>query len=518
MAAVLLVVALGSYVTAMLGHAIVLSRQGVSVLWPACAFLVAVLLLTPRNTWSVLIPAGLAGFVVHDLQFGFTPWTIFRLILADTIEILIICLGLGYSFHGAPRLDSSKALAKYCFFAVFLGPFISAFVVAVAMPGSPIVNGRIWFFSQTLAFLTITPAILSWVNEIRVPGFVASLPSKTEGTALIGCLVVLGYIVLLAPWKGMPSTLIYSFVPFLLWAALRFGSMGVSTSMIVISFLSIWGALHGHGPFAGQDSFRNVLSLQLFLLFAAIPFMVLAALVEERQRDQQALSSLNHKLIEAQEDERRRVAREIHDDYNQRLAMIANDLEGVAESTDGLADGAALQLHDLWNRVGELGADLHSLSHRLHSSTLENLGLVAGVRAFCNEFADQQEIEVDFAHENVPRAISNDAALCLFRITQEGLRNVKRHSGAASAEVRLHATNGNLKLSISDKGRGFDLQRLPPNAGIGIRSMEERLRFVGGNLEIRSRPNEGTRIEACVPLSVTPPQVVKNSGWIAYGK
>jgi integral membrane sensor domain MASE1 len=179
------IVGVASYVPAGLGHSIVLSYQGVSVLWPACAFLASMLLLVPRRTWLVLIPAGLAGFAVNDVQFGFEPGTIALLNLADTIEILIVCLGLGYSFDGVPRLNSSKAFARYCFVAVLLGPFVSAFIVALAMPGSYVVNARVWFFSQALAFLTLTPAILSWATLNYGTGFRGSFRSRLEAVALM---------------------------------------------------------------------------------------------------------------------------------------------------------------------------------------------------------------------------------------------------------------------------------------------------------------------------------------------
>jgi PAS domain S-box-containing protein len=224
--------------------------------------------------------------------------------------------------------------------------------------------------------------------------------------------------------------------------------------------------------------------------------------VTERKMAEEALSSLSGRLIDAQEEERKRIAREIHDDYNQRLAVLAMDLEDIAEKIGDPSVDVGERLHQVWNRVGELGSDLHSLSHRLHSSTLESLGLVAGTKAFCEEFAVQQEIEVCFAHKNVPRGIPGDAALCLFRITQEGLRNVKRHSGASKAEVRLEGSVENLHLSIADQGRGFDVNKHSPRDGIGIRSMEERLRSLGGQLEISSRPG-GTRIDAWLPLKVT---------------
>jgi signal transduction histidine kinase len=205
-------------------------------------------------------------------------------------------------------------------------------------------------------------------------------------------------------------------------------------------------------------------------------------------------------LIDAQEEERRRIAREIHDDYAQRLALLATDLEELADGVGDSPFGAGQRLRNIEDQIGELGADLHSLSHRLHSSTLESLGLVAGAKAFCEEFANQQGIQVNFVHENIPLGIPGDVALCLFRITQEGLRNIKRHSGAGRAEVRLEGSGNKLHLSVADRGVGFDQNKRSPRDGIGIRSMAERLRSLGGHLEITSRPMEGTRIDAWLPL------------------
>jgi signal transduction histidine kinase len=177
-------------------------------------------------------------------------------------------------------------------------------------------------------------------------------------------------------------------------------------------------------------------------------------------------------------------------------------MEVLEEDIGDSPAGARHRLHKIWNGLSELGADLHSLSHRLHSSTLESLGLVAGAKAFCEEFAAQQQIKVGFAHEQIPRNVPGDVALCLFRVVQEGLRNIKRHSGADRAEVRLEYSGGKIHLSVVDRGQGFEVNNRPSRAGIGIRSMEERLRSLGGQLEITSTPMSGTRIDASLPLRV----------------
>ena len=151
------------------------------------------------------------------------------------------------------------------------------------------------FFSEALAFLTLTPAILSWVSEARAWSQ-KSRADYLEATGLITALVLFGYVTFVASGKSIPPALLYSLMPFLLWSALRFGSMGVSTSVIVVAFLSIWGAVHGRGPFSGSGELNNVLSLQLFIFFAATPFMVLAALVEQHKQAEQAFRESEERL------------------------------------------------------------------------------------------------------------------------------------------------------------------------------------------------------------------------------
>lgn len=215
------------------------------------------------------------------------------------------------------------------------------------------------------------------------------------------------------------------------------------------------------------------------------------------RKEQMRLSGM---LINAQEEEHRRLASELHDDFSQRLAVLSLGLETAAEIVPDSPEEANRQLQELVNSASEIGADLHTLSHRLHSSTLERLGLTAGVAALCKEFTAQQRIQVAFSHENVPRSLSPDVALCLFRIVQEGLRNVKKHSGAESAQVQLQRLDGALHLSISDDGKGFDMKEVGDGQGLGLWSMRERVRLLAGRFDILSESRKGTRVEVSVPL------------------
>jgi signal transduction histidine kinase len=217
----------------------------------------------------------------------------------------------------------------------------------------------------------------------------------------------------------------------------------------------------------------------------------------KKSRDAQL--QLSGLLINAQEQERSRLASELHDDFSQRLALLALQLGDAAKSLPE-PDALKQRLEELKLSTSELGGDLHTVSHRLHSSTLDTLGLVKGLRALCREFNARQGIEIDFASENVPHDIHPDVALCLFRIVQEGLQNLKKHSGARKGQVRLRKHANILFLTLSDDGSGFDATKQIPKAGLGIRSMQGRARLLGGQFEIHSKPRKGTKIEVRVPL------------------
>jgi PAS domain S-box-containing protein len=210
---------------------------------------------------------------------------------------------------------------------------------------------------------------------------------------------------------------------------------------------------------------------------------------------------LSGRLINAQEQERIRLARELHDDFAQRVALVCIDIESLANVTnDSLS---RKRLSDLKEEVERIGVDLHTLSHRLHSSRLEILGLAVSVKSFCEEYADRHRIRIDFSHKHLPTSIPPDTALALYRIVQETLRNVTKHSHALSAKVILAANSTALFLTVTDNGVGFDPSCISLAEGIGLRSVKERASMIGGSLEVKSRPMQGTQITVTVPLKNT---------------
>jgi integral membrane sensor domain MASE1 len=227
--------------------------------------------------------AGLAGFAVYDRQAGVPIRAMAWLILADILEILVAAWGVNYALGGLPRLNSVKALAKYSFFTVFLASVIVSTIGVYGLDGKWWTSWRISFLSEGLAFLTVAPAILGGVGEgsrwLRAPR-----AQVLEACVLITALLSLSYVMFVARGGSYPPALLYSLLPLLLWSALRFGTTGVGAAATIVALLSIWGALHGRGPFIEQDPIDRVLSLQLFLWFAVIPFMILAAQLEERKQ------------------------------------------------------------------------------------------------------------------------------------------------------------------------------------------------------------------------------------------
>jgi signal transduction histidine kinase len=238
----------------------------------------------------------------------------------------------------------------------------------------------------------------------------------------------------------------------------------------------------------------------LIILFLSALAAYLQFSRKQLKQARDAQLQLSGLLINAQEMERSRLASELHDDFSQRLALLALELENASEALPDSSVATKRKLHELLNSASELGADLHTVSRRLHPSTLESLGLVPGLKALCDEFTSRQGIEIVFSSKNIPRALAPDVALCLFRVAQEGLQNLRKYSGASQGQVNLRKAGDRVFLSVSDNGRGFDAKEIRNSLGLGIRSMGERARLVGGKFEIQSEPGKGTRIDVCVPL------------------
>jgi signal transduction histidine kinase len=238
--------------------------------------------------------------------------------------------------------------------------------------------------------------------------------------------------------------------------------------------------------------------------------LLIAALVVEARRrkeaertikwTQQELEELSGRLIHAQEEERKRVARELHDNFGQRLTVLSLELAqhlAVPQTAEQLSDC----LRDLSDKLKDVARAMNVAALQLHTAHLEVLGLVSALEGLCDEFSRQYGIETSFVHSGVLARVPSDLTLCLFRVVQEGLQNVAKHSRALTCEVTLTGTSEGIHLSIKDSGLGFDTARLKLKPGLGFVSMRERLRLVGGELTVESKLSQGTRLGVRVPIA-----------------
>ncbi len=223
--------------------------------------------------------------------------------------------------------------------------------------------------------------------------------------------------------------------------------------------------------------------------------------ITERKRAEDALSSVGQRLIEAQEHERTRIARDLHDDIGQQLSLLAVELDhGARRRLQAAAGRGNARIDDISMRAREILSKVGSISHELHSSKLEYLGLMPAMRGFCKESRSSTSVEVVFSGDGLPPSIARDTSLCLFRVLQEALHNAVRHSQVTRFEVLLRGSADAISLTVADRGVGFDPAATIGDQGLGLISMQERLKAVQGSLSIESRPSIGTTIRARVPL------------------
>jgi PAS domain S-box-containing protein len=221
--------------------------------------------------------------------------------------------------------------------------------------------------------------------------------------------------------------------------------------------------------------------------------------VTEQVMTERATHDLGGRLISAQEEERKRIARELHDDLSQRLAMLSVEADQLGRLDN--APAAQPLISEIAEQVKDLSSEIHRLSYQLHPAKLEQLGLVAATRALCHEQSRIWAIPIDFIQAGIPRELNRATALGIYRIVQEGLQNVGKHSQATHARVELTRENDMIRLLIRDNGRGFDTELVHRHAGLGLLGMRERVHLAQGRILIQSAPGKGTNIEVKVPFS-----------------
>jgi len=440
--------------------------------------------------------------MLAQLQAGVPVWTGVGWFITNTAEALMGAFCITRFADGRKVLETVRGVLAFVVFGVLLAPFATSFLdaAAVVLTGWgrgywPLGAERFW--TNAFAELTLVPIIVVCAS-MSVPLIRETKRARfCEGGLLaIGTLLLAGFVFGFLPMSpaAMPG-LLYIPLPLLVWATVRFGSGGLSLSTLCVAQVSIWYTMHGHEPFPYASLRQNILSIQILLCIDVVPLMFLAAVMSEARRTQESLRSISGSLIEAQEQERHRIARELHDDLGQQLVMAHMSLKTLIEKCDVSVKASSTELSD---QLSAISTSVHDLSHGLYPSQLELVGLARALRRLCEEMGRQNCASINFKVGNAPSRLQPTVSLCLYRIAQEALHNVAAHSQARTVEVELHADDRQIVLRIIDDGIGFDLKR--ETAGLGLPSMRERVRSVGGSIDMISSPKTGTRIEARVPL------------------
>lgn len=646
-AGVAFLVAGAYYLGAQFGFSFRFPGSPLSVIWPPNALLLAALLLMPVRIWWVALFAVLPAHVLVEYQNGVRGWTILGLYVTNCGQAVLGAAGTRWLSGRVPRLDSLRRVVVYGACAVIVAPFILSFVdtfVAVLTQWEMRSNVQLHFeerfISNVLSTLTLPPVILALAAHRRFQLRMIS-PGRYLEAALLGLgIVVSGVLIFGAPTiatTGQPG-LLYLPLPFLLWAAVRFGVDGTSVAVLSITLLSaLWDVETIRGPFAAGSSAASVLTVQIFLIALAAPALLLAALIEERNRSvaelhesearyrglvetqqdlicrylpdgtltfvneaycrffgksceelvganfldllpaksarrsrdalerfvrnpatvndehtmilpggdivwqhweeypifgadgalveiqaigrdvtqrkraEQEVARLAAHLLRAQDDERRRIARDLHDGTAQTLAAvelilgrIRNEIAHERQDTIKL-DRLLSEGHSL---AYEALQEVRSLSYLLHPPELEHLGLVGAIQSYAEGFSRRSGIAVTVEAPDDLGRLPQAIEIALFRVLQECLTNVLRHSQSSRAYVHLFAGLNCIALRVRDCGRGIDSgvergERDNPEAlGVGITSMRQRMLNFGGCLKITSG-SHGTKVTAIVPVRRT---------------
>jgi len=764
-----LAVSVTYYIGAKIGFALTFQPHPVSTLWPPNAILFASLLLSPKRWWWAILVAVFPAHLLTQVNANVPPLMILCWFVSNCTEALLGASLAVYLIRDEVTLDTTDQVWRFILAscaATFISSFLDAGFVELNGFGETNywANFRMRCFSNVLASVTLVPLTVRWaylpIEKLRR----ASWTRYLEAALLAAGLFSVAYG-LFATQRAGPDTipaLLYLPLPFLLWAATRFGPRGASTALLAVSFCAIWGAIHGIGPFASRSAETNALSVQLFLILTSIPILLLAALIKERERVQdnvrqkeerfqlaleaaqmgtwdwqvvedrvewtghtkrvigftpsspnpkadeifslildedrarvieevlaaqerggsfetefrmratdgsirwlrgvgkvvqdsdgrpititgvnldvterqlaaqkihetsernramlralpdmvfllssdgvfldynvrdekqllhapevfmgktlrdmlppdlakrlmeslsntlltdttevleyslmmpdgerhyesrmiqtegdkvicivrdttdrqratEALKESQQKLrhshtqirdllgrvIDVQESERRRISRELHDDLSQRVATLSVAISRLKKKLP-LPDNQLLnELDTLRENTNRLTEEIRNLSHQLHPAVLDHLGLVTALESYIETFSDEEGIEVQLIADVGEEKIPFQSSICLYRVAVEALRNVSRHSGASKASVSLQRSDNWIELQVSDRGKGFDVETARKGAGLGLVSIEERLRLLQGSCEVRSA-GSGTTLIARVPLT-----------------
>jgi signal transduction histidine kinase len=497
-----------------------LSDQIFALFWPPNVVLFCALLIVPRRDWWLYILAAFPAHTIAELGVGMPVPQLVVAFATNCMVALLNAYGVRRFVGDPPWFGNFRKALIYIVITAGISPALSAFGGAFVpiLGGGPVQDYWIfwshWYFANALPNLTLGPVFLIWFSQGA--RWMRWNPSRahTEPALLGAALIVVSVVGVWAAGQlasnSLPFFVVLLPLPLILWAAVRFGEKGASAAILIVAVTLTWCTLQGRGFFPEADPSRSVLALQLFLTGLSIPVLLLGATIDDLRRAERTMRALAASVLRAQDEERRRIARELHDSTGQNLIAASLAASGIENVLPESARPGFRQLEDL---LQQSVRDIRTVSYLLHPPLLTEGGLNLAVRHFAQGFEERSGIAVDLDIAPDLERLSPDTELVLFRVIQDALTNIARHSNSGTARIGLSqhrtANRQEVVLRIEDDGMGMSetsgAQRpigreetFGTDHGVGLASMRERLHQIGGRLQIRSAA-QGTVLKAVVP-------------------
>jgi two-component system, NarL family, sensor histidine kinase FusK len=536
------------FVAGKLGLELASINPSATAVWPPTGIALAACLLFGYRVWpGILLGAFLVNVSTSDVSA-----TSLAIAVGNTLEGLVGAYLINRFANGRFAFNRTRDVFKFTILAGMVSTMVSATVGVTSLALSGLAAWAdylpiwlTWWLGDGTGAMIVAPPLVLWAMQPRV--------SWNSGRILEAVLVFLfGIAIGLAIFGGLASFGIknlpvgFAIIPLVVWSAFRFGQTGAATLTIILSSIAIWGTLRGYGPYTRGTQNEALLLLQAFMSTVAITGLGVAGVVAERREAEDALRlssdqlaamaadnsrlykeaqalntelearvqlrtlalehaqaearALNSRLLTTREEERAEMAREIHDQLGQNLTILKMDLTHIRETispytTDELHD----RIHETFALLDELIHMVRDIAARLRPSLLDDFGLLAALEWQLQEFQTHTGItcRLDSTVENLD--LKSESAIALFRVCQEALTNVARHAQATAVEITVNVLDGHLMVQIRDNGRGISDQERDNRQSLGLPGMFERVRLIGGELQIKGITGQGTTVRVNIP-------------------
>jgi len=483
------------------------SRPDYRLLWLPGALLLSLLLVSRRGLWLAQAMGMVFGVVLAGWVYGLPPASVLLVTLPVPVTMLAAAWFVLRRCGHAGKILTELTMAIHFIVAVLLAGIMNGYAIRLLSSFTSfdgVYLGNAWniAMAHVLGCMLLVPPWLSLMRPESVPhGYRLATEWLLQASGL-AIIVLIWWLVGNQP--AARALLLLLPVVAIIFAFTRLRLLGASAAVLVLTLAASALARMDHGPFSGLSAGDAVIGVQLWALPMASGLLFLSASYAQRRSARMALAeahrslqALAGRLISAQEDERARIARELHDDVGQRVASAAILLSSIRRHHESAREG---MLDDLQGQMRALSEDVRNLSHGLHPSTLRHVGLAPALEGLCAMPHGGQVPAIELKTELGADSLPDHIELCIYRVVQEALRNVLSHAHAQHLRIEVSRVGQFLTVEISDDGRGFAVDHAANLTGLGLISMRERVRQEGGEFDITSIRNRGTRI--CIRLEL----------------